>query len=136
MLKILGAVVPVVCILLFLIGEIRRRRGGIGYALLFWGGEALLLYTSLLYAAANRPGQELLMALMAVLQDIYQRFNNMVQDKTAISISHRMSSCRFCDTVIVFDGGRIVQTGSHERLLGDKEGIYSRMWEAQAKYYV
>ncbi len=131
MLKILGAVVPVVCILLFLIGEIRRRRGGIGYALLFCGGEALLLY-----AAANRPGQELLMALMAVLQDIYQRFNNMVQDKTAIFISHRMSSCRFCDTVIVFDGGRIVQTGSHERLLGDKEGIYSRMWEAQAKYYI
>lgn len=69
-------------------------------------------------------------------QDIYQRFNNMVQDKTAIFISHRMSSCRFCDTVIVFDGGRIVQTGSHERLLGDKEGIYSRMWEAQAKYYI
>lgn len=131
MLKILGAVVPVVCILLFLIGEIRRKRGGIGYALLFCGGEVLLLY-----AAANRPGQELLMALMAVLQDIYQRFNNMVQDKTAIFISHRMSSCRFCDTVIVFDGGRIVQTGSHERLLGDKEGIYSRMWEAQAKYYV
>lgn len=62
MLKMMGAVVPAVCILLFLIGEIRRRRGGIGYALLFCGGEALLLY-----AAANRPGQELLMALMAVL---------------------------------------------------------------------
>lgn len=69
-------------------------------------------------------------------QDIYQRFNKMVQDKTAIFISHRMSSCRFCDTVIVFDGGRIVQTGSHEQLLRDKEGIYSRMWETQAKYYV
>lgn len=69
-------------------------------------------------------------------QDIYRRFNNMVQDKTAIFISHRMSSCRFCDTVIVFDDGQIVQTGSHEELLQDKEGIYSRMWEAQARYYV
>lgn len=69
-------------------------------------------------------------------QDIYQRFNSMVQDKTAIFISHRMSSCRFCDTVIVFDGGRIVQTGSHDELLRDKEGIYRRMWEAQAQYYV
>lgn len=69
-------------------------------------------------------------------QDIYQRFNKMVQDKTAIFISHRMSSCRFCDTVVVFDDGRIVQTGSHEELLRDKEGIYSRMWEAQAQYYV
>lgn len=69
-------------------------------------------------------------------QDIYQRFNKMVQDKTAIFISHRMSSCRFCDTVIVFDDGQIVQTGSHEELLQDKEGIYSRMWEAQAQYYI
>ncbi|GFH96411.1 lactococcin-G-processing and transport ATP-binding protein LagD [Lachnospiraceae bacterium] len=87
----------------------------------------------------EQPRTKVLLAgkiLLAVAQDIYQRFNNMVQDKTAIFISHRMSSCRFCDTVIVFDGGRIVQTGSHERLLGDKEGIYSRMWEAQAKYYI
>lgn len=69
-------------------------------------------------------------------QDIYQRFNTMVQDRTAIFISHRMSSCRFCDTVVVFDDGRIVQTGSHEELLLDKEGIYCRMWEAQAQYYI
>ena len=69
-------------------------------------------------------------------QDIYQRFNRMVEDKTAIFISHRMSSCRFCDTIVVFDEGHIVQTGSHEELLQDKEGIYSRMWEAQAQYYV
>lgn len=47
-----------------------------------------------------------------------------------------MSSCRFCDTVAVFDDGRIVQTGSHETLLKDKDGIYCRMWEAQAQYYI
>ncbi len=69
-------------------------------------------------------------------QDIYQRFNRMVQDKTAVFISHRMSSCRFCDMVVVFDDGRIVQTGSHETLLQDKNGIYCRMWEAQAQYYI
>lgn len=69
-------------------------------------------------------------------QDIYQRFNKMVQDKTAVFISHRMSSCRFCDKVVVFDDGRIVQTGSHEELLADREGLYSQMWSAQAQYYV
>ena len=55
----------------------------------------------------EQPRTKVLLAgkiLLAVAQDIYQRFNNMVQDKTAIFISHRMSSCRFCDTVIVFDG--------------------------------
>ena len=47
-----------------------------------------------------------------------------------------MSSCRFCDNVIVFDDGRIVQTGTHEELLRDQEGLYSQMWNAQAQYYV
>lgn len=69
-------------------------------------------------------------------QDIYERFNKMVEDKTAVFISHRMSSCRFCDNVIVFDDGRIVQTGTHEELLRDQEGLYSQMWNAQAQYYV
>lgn len=68
-------------------------------------------------------------------QDIYQRFNKMVRDKTAVFISHRMSSCKFCDTVVVFEDGRIVQTGSHDELLRDKEGLYCRMWDAQAQYY-
>lgn len=69
-------------------------------------------------------------------QDIYQRFNEMVSDKTAIFISHRMSSCRFCDEVVVFDEGEIVETGRHEELVASTSGIYHRMWEAQAQYYM
>lgn len=67
-------------------------------------------------------------------QDVYTRFNDMVAEKTAVFISHRMSSCRFCDEIVVFDEGRIVQTGTHEELVA-QEGVYRRMWEAQAQYY-
>ncbi len=69
-------------------------------------------------------------------QDIYTRFNDMVADKTAVFISHRMSSCRFCDEIVVFDEGQIVQNGTHEELVADVGGVYHRMWEAQAQYYV
>ncbi len=69
-------------------------------------------------------------------QDIYTRFNDMVAEKTAVFISHRMSSCRFCDEIAVFDGGQIVQNGTHEELVADADGIYRKMWEAQAQYYV
>ena len=69
-------------------------------------------------------------------QDIYTRFNDMVTEKTAVFISHRMSSCRFCDEIVVFDEGQIVQNGTHDDLVTDAEGVYHRMWEAQAQYYV
>ncbi|MDE7284309.1 MAG: ABC transporter ATP-binding protein/permease [Lachnospiraceae bacterium] len=69
-------------------------------------------------------------------QDIYTRFNDMVTEKTAVFISHRMSSCRFCDEIVVFDEGQIVQNGTHEELVADEGGVYHRMWEAQAQYYV
>lgn len=67
--------------------------------------------------------------------EIYASFNAIVGDKTALYISHRLSSCRFCNTVAVFDGGKLVQYGSHESLLNDKEGKYSELWNAQAQYY-
>lgn len=66
--------------------------------------------------------------------EIYERFDEMVEEKTAIYISHRMSSCRFCENVIVFDDGNIVQQGKHEELL-EEEGMYARLWKAQAQYY-
>lgn len=69
-------------------------------------------------------------------QDIYRRFNDMVKEKTAVFISHRMSSCRFCDEIVVFDEGRIVQNGTHDALVADAGGIYYKMWQAQAQYYV
>ncbi|MDP4090909.1 MAG: ABC transporter ATP-binding protein [Bacillota bacterium] len=67
--------------------------------------------------------------------EIYERFNKLVEEKTSIFISHRMSSCRFCNNILVFDDGRIVQAGNHEKLVADKEGVYYSLWSAQAKYY-
>lgn len=67
--------------------------------------------------------------------EIYESFDRMVKEKTAIYISHRMSSCKFCNNIIVFDGGNIIQNGSHRELLADDTGMYAKLWEAQAKYY-
>lgn len=66
--------------------------------------------------------------------EIYQHFDSMVQDKTSIYISHRMSSCRFCDNILVFDQGEIVEQGSHEKLM-EAGGLYSELWKALAQYY-
>lgn len=66
--------------------------------------------------------------------EIYARFHQMVEGRTSIYISHRMSSCRFCDEIIVFDKGKIVERGSHENLYA-AGGNYTRMWDAQARYY-
>lgn len=66
--------------------------------------------------------------------EIYNKFNEMVGTRTAIYISHRLSSCRFCDDILVLDKGRLVERGTHEELL-EKEGNYSRMWKAQSEYY-
>ena len=67
--------------------------------------------------------------------EIYSRFNELVEDKTAIYISHRLSSCRFCDEILVFDQGNVVQQGGHEILLADQTGKYFELWNAQAQYY-
>ena len=67
--------------------------------------------------------------------EIYSKFSEIVEDKTAIYISHRLSSCRFCDDIVVFDAGEIVQQGSHEKLVADRDGKYYELWHAQAQYY-
>ncbi len=69
-------------------------------------------------------------------QKVYEKFNEIAGDKTAIYISHRLSSCRLCDVIAVFDKGRIVQHGSHENLLEQTEGKYYKLWYAQAQYYI
>lgn len=66
--------------------------------------------------------------------EIYQNFDKMVEGKTSIYISHRMSSCRFCDNIIVFDEGKIIEQGSHDKLM-EARGLYSELWNAQAQYY-
>ena len=67
--------------------------------------------------------------------EIYSSFNDIVEDRTAIYISHRLSSCKFCDDILVFDKGAIVQQGSHELLVTDGDGKYHELWQAQAQYY-
>ena len=67
--------------------------------------------------------------------EIYSKFDEIAGDKTAIYISHRLSSCRFCDDILVFDQGRVIQQGSHEELVADESGKYHALWHAQAQYY-
>ena len=66
--------------------------------------------------------------------EVFAGFDRMVGDKTAIYISHRLASCRFCEDILVFDQGQVVQHGSHEEL-EKQEGLYRELWNAQAQYY-
>ena len=66
--------------------------------------------------------------------EVYTHFNDIITNCTAIYISHRLSSCRFCDEIAVFHQGSVIEQGSHEELLG-QGGQYSELWHAQAQYY-
>ena len=66
---------------------------------------------------------------------IYKDFNEIVGKKPTLYISHRLSSCIFSDEIIVLDGKRIAQVGSHEERMKDEDGLYSKMFKAQAEYY-
>ena len=67
--------------------------------------------------------------------EIYEKFNAISGDRTAVYISHRLSSCRFCDEIAVFSGGEVVQQGTHQALLAEESGKYAQLWHAQAQYY-
>ena len=66
--------------------------------------------------------------------EVYSKFDQIAGDKTAVYISHRLSSCKFCDDIVVFDHGHIVQQGSHQQLV-EADGVYAQLWQAQAQYY-
>ena len=66
--------------------------------------------------------------------EIYENFRELVGDKTSIYISHRMSSCRFCDRIIVLSNGGIAEEGTHEDLL-QAGGLYAELFNTQAQYY-
>lgn len=68
--------------------------------------------------------------------EIYRRFNSLVGGKTAIYISHRLSSCKFCQHIAVFAEDTIREYGTHEELLERENGIYAEMFRTQAKHYV
>ena len=67
--------------------------------------------------------------------EIYSKFNEIAGDRTSIFISHRLSSCKFCDEIAVFHEGAVIQQGSHADLLADSSGKYCELWNAQAQYY-
>lgn len=67
--------------------------------------------------------------------EIYSKFDDIAGDKTAIYISHRLSSCKFCDMIAVFHEGAVIQQGTHDLLVADENGKYYELWHAQAQYY-
>ena len=74
-------------------------------------------------------------ALDALAEDrMYREFNNMVKNKIAIFISHRLGSTRFCDQIAMFKAGEIVELGTHSELL-EKNGEYAEMFNIQSSYY-
>lgn len=106
--------------------------------ILFSGGErqkiaiARALYKDSPFILLDEPTA----ALDPVAEyEVYSAFDEMVNGKTAIYISHRLSSCRFCNDIVVFDGGQVVQRGSHGALLADEQGLYYALYTAQSKYY-
>ena len=68
--------------------------------------------------------------------EIYKKFDVLVGGKTAIYISHRLSSCKFCDRIAVFADKTVRECGTHDELVNIKDGIYAEMFAAQAQYYV
>ncbi|MHC1748508.1 MAG: ABC transporter ATP-binding protein [Cellulosilyticaceae bacterium] len=66
--------------------------------------------------------------------EIYQHFNEMIEGKTAIYISHRLSSTRFCDKIVTLKQGCIYEYGTHEELV-EKDGLYAELFHMQAQFY-
>ena len=101
------------------------------------GGEKqkLALARALYKDAAAIVLDEPTAALDALAEyELYQNFDRMIGNKSAIYISHRLSSTRFCDMIAMFVDGRIVEYGTHEELLS-RQGEYANMFEVQAQYY-
>lgn len=101
------------------------------------GGEAqrtaiaLALYKDAPFVILDEPTA----ALDPIAEaEIYEQFSQMISGKTAVYISHRMSSCKFCDRIVVLDHGRIAEDGTHDTLLAN-HGIYANLYETQAQYY-
>ena len=66
--------------------------------------------------------------------DLYQKYSEMTKGKTAVFVSHRLATTRFCDRIIFISDGRIAETGTHEQLLS-KRGKYAELFEVQSRYY-
>ncbi|MDR2419020.1 MAG: ABC transporter ATP-binding protein/permease [Treponema sp.] len=67
--------------------------------------------------------------------EMYLKFDELVEGKSALFISHRLSSCRFCDSIVVLQSGRVIETGAHTELL-NANGVYANLYNMQARYYI
>ena len=66
--------------------------------------------------------------------EVYESFHRITPDRMVIFSSHRLSSCRFCRQILVFDHGRLIQSGNHKALI-EQDGMYKTLWQAQAQFY-
>lgn len=105
---------------------------------LFSGGETQKL---LLAKAIYKNGPVLILdeptsALDPIAESrIYEEYNQMADNKTAVFISHRLASTKFCDRILFLDDGQILEEGSHEELM-KKAGKYKEIFDIQSHYYV
>lgn len=67
--------------------------------------------------------------------EIYEKFNSLVEDKTAVYISHRMSSSVFCDRILILDGGTVSDFDTHENLMKKTDSLYYKLFHSQAENY-
>lgn len=103
----------------------------------FSGGETqrIILARALYKDAGIVILDEPTAALDAIAErSIYEKFNEMVEGKTSIFISHRLASTSFCDVIAMFEEGELIEYGTHEELL-DKNKKYAEMFQVQAQYY-
>jgi len=66
--------------------------------------------------------------------EIYEKYSECCQNKTAIFISHRLASTRFSDRIILISQGQVLESGTHEELM-QKNGEYAEMYRIQSQYY-
>ena len=65
---------------------------------------------------------------------LYEQFGEISQGKTTIFISHRLGSTKLADHIFVLKGGKILEEGSHDRLM-EQHGLYAQMYESQRSWY-
>lgn len=101
------------------------------------GGETqkLLLARAIYREAPILVLDEPTAALDAIAENqLYLRYSELTRGRTSLFISHRLSSTRFCDRILMLEGGRIVEQGSHEELM-KKKGAYAQLFQIQSHYY-
>ena len=125
------------CRIDFLTGSRRRWDGHLGAGAELSGGEWQKVALS---RAFIRTAQILILdeptaALDALAEsEVYRRFSELTAGRTTILISHRFSTVRMADKILVLDQGRLIETGTHSELV-DRQGHYAEMFEAQAERY-